>query len=536
MDVRRQLDAEKRLFGYTYHPDPAVDAAFTAELARVINDMGIGDIRDIGLYTATTTRQETGIVDYREAGDSGTIPIYGMVTVPTVEGYFFNRRTNARLNTSLLVGRVCRETESQTECVDYPAPDPAGPADFYTVRGPDRWVGVMRAAFTPDGIVFFLPYPYREQSSWQSFREALTFFFGVASFAIPGLGAAIGQYVFGAQVAANYPALVSIATQTAFNAVLGGADIETAVSRALANYAGGGIGDIVGAQFDSQLLGKLTSAATTARLNDADVQQAVSMALLQAGASGTIALPTTPATVAPTVTQGDAMEFDVDLFPTNVYEAQPASEPVFADAGSAADPYGAFLPAAFGDGDYMFGGLDPFTSNMADFGDINQAGAPVFGGSDFGTFDPSGGDYGVTPTVSTPPIADSGTDWDAILSTISKAALTAIQINKAYQSSGAPPIKVAPPSQTVNRNGTITTRTPTGTVATSKLPVGVPYALPDGSLILNNGDGTYQITAPNGAVTRGSYATSAAPGSGLSTQTALLLAAAGVGAVMLMRK
>lgn len=542
LDVRAQLEAEKRLFGYRYHPsDAAIDAALTDDLARVINDMGIGDIRDIGLYTGHEAQAvyETVCRDRGDSQECVTEP--REVSVPVA--YFFNRRTNARLHTALVVGEQCRELESGRVCdAPIPLPAPEGPAAFYTVRGPDRWVSPMDAGFTPGGIIYFIPNTYRETSSWQDFRGALTFFFAVASFAIPGLGAAIGQYVFGAQLAASYPALVSVATNTAFNAVLGGADIDDAVKRAVASYAGAGFGDIVGAQVDSSLIGKLTSAATTARLNGTDVQQAVLMASLQAGASGNL-LPTAPASVAPTIIDaGETMDefgtdFDaVNLFPDNVY-AFTGGEPAFADAGD--------FGVASGDGAYVFDSMGDdaygaFLGDALDFGAYNEGGAPVFGGSgDFGAFDPSGGDYGVTPTggggVSTPPVS-AGTDWDGILSTITKAALTAIQINKVYQATGSPAVKAPQPSQTVNANGTITTRTATGTVATSKLPVGAPYAMPDGSLIMNNGDGTYSITSPSGVVTRGAYAVTAGASGLLGGNNVALLAALGVGAVLLMRK
>ena len=42
-----------------------------------------------------------------------------------------------------------------------------------------------------------------------------------------------------------------------------------------------------------------------------------------------------------------------------------------------------------------------------------------------------------------------------------------------------------------NPNGTITTTTPTGQTRTARPPVGQPQMTTDGTMIVNNGDGTY---------------------------------------------
>lgn len=539
-NVLRQLDAEKRLFGYRYHSDATIDAAFTSALAEAIALTGIDDIRNIGLYVGTEKR--TAVVDTitHPSETDWYEPVFGTVDVPVAR--YFNKLTNAKLQGTALpdvFGEVCEARESQDYCQTFTVPPAEGPAPFTTVRGPDRWIAEISIAYTPGGFPYFLPKPYREQSSWQAFREALVFFFGVASFAIPGLGAAIGTYVFGAQIAAAYPALVAVATNAAFNAVLGGLDIEDAVKRAVASYAGAGIGDIVGAGLDSAVIGKLTGAATVAQLNGGDVQQAVAFAALQAGASG-IMKP--PASVPASLTTSEAPKMD-DATPFDSVDMFPGSEYMF-DVGTPAFASSFDASIFAGSGDTAYGASladDGYGMNSAEFGTAGQPADPVYTG-------PGAGDYGVFNTgggANLPPAAPSdGFDWDGVLATVSKAALTAIQINKAYQASGSPAPKVPQNSQVVNRNGTITTATPTGGRSTVNLPVGAPYLMADGSMVINNGDGTYSVTSPTGVTTKGNYAANASnvvgfpslSAGGMDTSTMLMIAAAGVGALLLLRK
>lgn len=491
--IREQLEAEKRLFGYRYHSDASVDQAFTEGLEDALIAWGLTDIRELGFHsgTQTGTRYRSEVV---ERGDGyETLTIAEPVTYPVA--WFFNRRTNARLSTATTIDADCvsgmrdrGDAQEWFECPRVPGPDDAIP--LWVVSGPDRWQCEMFAAFLPDGTPYFLPKPYRQQSSWQSFREALVFFFSVASFAVPGLGATIGVAVFGAQTAAAYPALVAVATQTALQAVLGGGDIESAVKRAVASYLSGGVGNMVGAGVDSALIGRLTGAATHAALTGGDIEQAVAIATLQYGASGAVVFDE-PA-------KGVAMDDYGDLNYTPV------------------EPVGSVNPF-----DYVF---DVGSGEM-----IDLSGDPYFsGGSDV----PAN-----VPPLS--PVESGGTSWNSVLQTVSTTALTALQLYKAYQSAGAPAPKAGLPSQVVNANGTITTRSPNGTSSTTKPATGQPYVMADGTIMMNNGDGTYTLIAPNGSRTTKRYADTGGGlmtfggGDGVSQQQMLIIGALGLGALYL---
>lgn len=88
-------------------------------------------------------------------------------------------------------------------------------------------------------------------------------------------------------------------------------------------------------------------------------------------------------------------------------------------------------------------------------------------------------------------------DWSQLF----KTATSALKI---WQSSNSPTPKYATPVQTSagtvvpNKNGSITTTSPTGNVTLAPMPVGQPFTFPDGTTVQNNGNGTYTVTRFDG--------------------------------------
>ena len=507
--LRRQLDIEKSLFGYQYHADAALDAAFTDQLAQYLAGQGLGDIRELSF-----TRQPISGTVFRRVcysrGDSDEC-VNEPVSVTQPGGWFVNNRSGAKLARAMTDVSVICEPGPDPNTVNMDWRDcPAVPGEgdaipLWVVNGPDRWVCTFYVAFTPDGVAYFLPLSRRQSSSWTDFREALVFFFTVASFAVPGIGAVIGQAVFGAQLAAAYPALVSVATNTIIQTTLSGGDVESAVTRAVAAYAGGLAGGLVGSGVDSAVIGRLSGAATTAALTGGDIKSAVAVALLQAGATMQPSVPDQPAKGGPM----DYGDFNSDT------------------GGTVVTPGGEF--------DYVFAvgeGTDFGSINFdAPFSDapIDLSGDPMFGG----------GGYDVPANVPPPSPSDGGS-WNDALKMISTTALTALQVYKAYQSAGSPAPKSGLPAQTVRSDGTISTRNPNGTTSVSKPAPGQPYVMADGTLVLNNGDGTYTLIASDGTRTTRAYPTPSSGGAlalpGVSGQQWALIAAVGLGALFLMSR
>lgn len=548
--VAFQLQREKALFGYRYVAvNGEWDIEATNKLAQHLYSLGIADIRDLALYIGTERTPDTTAQESYDCGDgqcTRDVVIPGKV-LPV--WWLYNRKTNARVASpgesgvpGGCVTRYIGESElPETQCV--PQPGPTGPVAFAKFTLPDQNGIDFAVQFVSEQkVAVFVPKFYRRETGWEAFRFGVLFIFSAFALAIPGLGPVISSYVLGTSFVAAYPALASIITQAAFNAVLGGMDIEHAVGRALAGYAGAQAGQFAGGQFDSTLIAKTTAAATTALLTGADVEKAVGMATLQYAGTLTQSLSTAPApNLQPKLEP--AMDFDA-------FTAEELVPEGFQDLG--------FDASAFAPDQYLFDntGVNPdsFVSQQLDtssFGgdslyDVTFEGSDDFVGppeaiGDLTTYSGGALPANLPPQSPSDMVNDQGWGWDDALSKVTQAALAALQVYKVYQAVGSPPIKSAGPSQTVNRTtGTITTTSPTGMTSTGKPPVGQPVAAADGSLIVNNGNGTYTVIGTDGSRTTRNYPDAAGTGSmlaGVSNQQLLLYGGLGLGAVfLLMRK
>jgi hypothetical protein len=326
------------------------------------------------------------------------------------------------------------------------------------------------------------------------------------SLLIPGLGSAIGAAVLGDTAALAYPALATAIGNTALSTALNGGNIEAAVAASVAGFAGGSVGGVVGGSLDSALIGKAAAAATSAAISGGDLKTAVGNALLAQGVQS--------------MKLGDF--FSDATAPAVDYTFQGSVDPGFGAPGS------------------LLGTLDP-TQPVADVG----VGLPTFdytfGGSvDPGFNSPPSGIVDVAPVLipppdlSTPPTAPSG---GGFVATLTDLAVAAIKINQAYQAANKPQIRTAVVgaggTTIASANGTVSTRNPlTGAVTVGKPAPGTPYALADGRVIINNGNGTFTTAYPDGRTVTTPYA---ATPSGAPSNT-LLYAGLAAGAFFLLRK
>jgi hypothetical protein len=107
-------------------------------------------------------------------------------------------------------------------------------------------------------------------------------------------------------------------------------------------------------------------------------------------------------------------------------------------------------------------------------------------------------------TVNAPQITN--TDLTGVVATISSLAQSALQLKQIWNSVGSPAPRVASPIRqasgavsTPNKDGTITTRLPNGSTTVAAMPVGHAYVFPDGSSVINNGNGTFDTITQDGA-------------------------------------
>ncbi len=556
--IRQQLDLEKVAFKYAYGPEE-IDAWLTEQLARYIAGQGTEDIRDITLFRAPVAVP----AEFGRTADNE--PIMGVETIDAE--FLFDART----------GKT------------YPRPKPAWGAEPITDPGV-IWVGVkgdwriqVRARFTTDGVVYFVPELDRksERAFFKGFFQAAAPILPVVSVALaflaPGLGTAIGQAVLPASLAASAPILAPIVGNIALGTAFSGGNVEAAVIGALTGAAGGLVGGQVASATESAAAGRAAAAATSAALRGGDIKQAVAFSLAQSGASS-LQSSIAPTSTAPS-TEGKPMS---DLYSLTSSSSQGFSfeQPAaFAADYSLAQGDGGFglqveMPAAdWASGDiYAFGGDPGFGLDVSgiDFGSFDPGAVDyslgVLGsggaGLDFGDLmfptagdidpimfsGPEGPEWGWTGKASDSAVvvdgsknapaaapASSGSDWVVGLTNL---ALAAIKVNAAYQSTKAPPRTQTisgTTTKTANPNGTLTVRnTATGATALTRPEVGVPYVLADGSTIINNGNGTYTTVKADGSSVTRSYdaAGGAGIGSMLSSIHPAVWAIGGVGLVL----
>ena len=148
------------------------------------------------------------------------------------------------------------------------------------VTGDGKFFIVLRWFEQPGAAVAFLT-PVIQRSTWRNLAVVAGF---IAAFA--GVPAIIGEAVLGAEMAAAYPVASKAIGQIALRTVLTGGDVESAVRSAATSLVGGEFGDLVGTAIDSEVIGVAAGAATEAALQGEDARKAVITSLITQG--GTI--------------------------------------------------------------------------------------------------------------------------------------------------------------------------------------------------------------------------------------------------------
>jgi len=372
-----------------------------------------------------------------------------------------------------------------------------------------------------------------EQSG--NFGNFLKFAAPIFLMAIPGVGQAIGATAFSAVGVTVSPAIAAAVGNVAVSTALNGGDIERAVTSALAGGLGAVAGGFVGSAVDSAFVGRVVASATRAAATGGDMKTAVLSTLADTGVKA-------------------MQDFDFasfDFLATGPQEEQsfdwlaPASgsvkydTEVFSEYGLV-QPDGWSISTQQAIDNYMMGlgtvdtsslitGYhDPvYTENdVIDQWDTNYGVPSGYGNSDFPTYEaplPPFVEPGA-PWINTPSIQigqqqqTQETDWvGSIVTGVTALAAAAMKLIPTIQAlrngdvikSGS--MNAGGETVTANANGTITTRnTTTGATNTTIPQVGKAYQTPDGSIITNNGNGTYTVIRPDGSRYTGNYNTNSA--------------------------
>lgn len=430
---------------------------------------------------------------------------------------------------------------------------PTGSPGLLFALSQDRKISFWVRWIDPPGAPVFYTQPNVPSSWWRELVPLVS----VAG-AFIGLPALIGQSVLGAATAAAYPAASQALGTLALQTALTGGNVEAAARSVASSFAGAQFGDVVGTGLDSAAIGKVTAVAATTALQGGDVDKAVLRSLVDIGAK---AMDETLVDYGTGDWDPSLMEY-VTLEDIGVDASTVDTSAILADntdqlIETQIDPSSLF-PDAYGNlflasGEFVFMSPEAFVDSIyidAD-GNIRAPDNVILIPSDVALnatadqlsaeiarqMDAGAGQIQTTQPApaSRPaaiPPAASQTKWP----TITDATKTLDAIGRL----------AAQLRSTANAVQTGTYRPPAGSVSTTgtprNTPVGVPVTLPDGRVVVNNGNGTQTIRNPDGtAVTvPSSYSGASGAGAsllpGVSNQALLIGGAVLLGAVLLARR
>lgn len=372
---------------------------------------------------------------------------------------------------------------------------------YYHGRFDDYWV----YCYVNNGYPTFVARRVKQANQWQvAFHQATM----LASIAIgagfAGLATELGTAVLGADTAAAFPALADGIGNVCINTALNGGNVQSAVVGAVSGGVGGAVGGAVVSATDSTIAGAAAAAATRAAISGGNIESAALQSLVRSGVqSGANILTTSSSSMI-----GDS-----------------TSDPTYSTAVDGGDPTGMTQTI-----DYSGGVYDPSAVIPPDY-----AGTPA----DYHdpTWSVDGSSEGATlpmPGVTSAPPGPSGviaTGADG--SSLTSLAMTGLKLLQSWSGAGQPAIRTANASTRPNANGTLT-NLQTGAVV--QMPKGSPYLLPNGSLVTNNGDGTYTTITSSGGVSTTAYQGTSIHGGIAGLSPMLLLGGAAVALLLLSKR
>ena len=433
---------------------------------------------------------------------------------------------------------------------------------------------------------------WASSSDWGAFHDLVRGAVLVCSFALPVAGIAVGEIVGTAIVSAEFAAAYPVATAAIGNiavaTVMSGGNVKAAVESIALSYLGQTVGNYAAAASEAKTVGIAANAATKALITGKDIASSVRDALLMSGIAhiGDVG----------SLFQSSDIQPDTPLYTPTIPDPAPIPIPdvVIADqtapvpdVSSAIENYSAQLapqpkipaPSEKAQMDMIDTG-DPYNTGydspsfatgpdgvLFNSGSINtiESGAlanpiltdqggsiPLIGSIDANVplqdlptlfqIDPLASP--VAGGVSTTPPDQGGTSTGNIVNTLTAAALAALKIYNQIKT----PVQAQSQSQsggvthTARSDGLIQTQVG-AQVSLTKPPVNQPQATIDGSIINNNGDGTYTVIAANGASATRQYPATVPTGGAVvagfnlsDPRTQLMLGGIGIVALLLMRR
>jgi len=292
--VERQIRAEKQALGITYSGGMS-DDWYTHDMAQKMATRGISDLQefvahqnDLVLPIGTAVRAES------YSDESGTTYKYS---------YVYDDERKYEIDSSKVAIKVSIDPEGNSVrefVLTEPITLDLGVDYFYNktngkkfdqsvTTGSNIWESAYegkggvyyRVKFTNTGLPVF--YTTHFETGWKAELSPFLPFIAIIGAAV-GLPLLVGDSILGAiGVTVENSAISATIGNVAVNTVLTGGDVGSALAKAAAGSAGGYIGDFAGTGVDSVEIGKIAGAAATAAIQGKDPKNAASLAALTLG-------------------------------------------------------------------------------------------------------------------------------------------------------------------------------------------------------------------------------------------------------------
>jgi hypothetical protein len=292
-----------------------------------------------------------------------------------------------------------------------------------------------------------------------------------------GAGTIIGQQIFAA-LGISSPVFAPVVGNIALQAALNGGNIQTAAKNAAISYAGSGFGAEIGGLAQSDSIGRVASAATTAALKGGNVAQAIIL-------SGV-------ANLNPDfLTQNGGAK--MDYYDDN-------GNPVSISYDASGDING--IVTTMPDGTFVIenfdssGGVESVYYQDANGDILNNSGEYIYQS----VSDPNTQVLNPTPTGNQ--VQSSNSNGSITWSDVQNFVKLLPTISSVIKGQPLPGVRTATAngSQTPNKNGTVTTVV-NGRVTTTRMPVGQAYNFPDGSYVMVDSQGIVHNISAQGVET-----------------------------------
>jgi hypothetical protein len=287
--VERQLRAEKQALGITYSGGMS-DDWYTHDMAQKLAYRGISDLQDFqSAHNELVLPIETAVrkIQYEDGTFKFTYPFSEDMEFPIAESKVKKTTNTVDTDGNLIEQYVTTELITLDLGTIYYFNKINGKQ--FDQSASDRW----ESAFEGKGGVYYkvkftntgLPVFYTQwfDTGWKSEIAPFLPFIAIVGAAV-GLPLLVGDSILGAiGVGVENSAISATIGNVAVNTVLTGGDVGSALAKAAAGTAGGYIGDIAGTGVDSVEMGKIAGAAATAAIQGKDAKNAASLAALTLG-------------------------------------------------------------------------------------------------------------------------------------------------------------------------------------------------------------------------------------------------------------